>query len=70
MFSMIIVRVGLSVAWQNNSQNNSLLTTIQYNRQLATPAQPQSHFIQPIEISVTTATVDESQSSVKIVAID
>ena len=69
MFSMIIVRMGLSVAWQNGSQNSSFLTTLQYNRQLAMPAQPQSHFIQSIRISITAATVDESQSSAKIVAI-
>ena len=32
---MIIVRMGLSVAWQNGSQNSSSLTTLKYNRQLA-----------------------------------
>jgi len=37
VFSMIIVRMGLSVAWQNNSQKSSFLTT---HLQLATP---QSH---------------------------
>ena len=51
---MIIVRMGLSVAWQNDSQNSSFLTTIQYNRQLAIPAR------------ITTITVDESQSTAKI----
>ena len=70
VFSMIIVRMGLSVAWQNGSQNSSFLTTLQYNRQLAMPAQPQSQFIQSIRISITAATVDESQSSAKIVAIE
>ena len=54
VFSMIIVRVGLSVAWQNNTQNSSSLTTLQFNRQLATPAR------------ITTITVDESQSTAKI----
>ena len=69
VFSMIIVRMVLSVAWQNGIQNSSFLTTIQYNRQLAMSAQPQGHFIQSIRISITAATVDESQSSAKIVAI-
>ena len=55
VFSMIIVRMGLSVAWQNNTQNSSSLTTLQFNRQLATPAR---------------ITVDESQSTAKIVAIN
>ena len=55
---MIIVRMGLSVAWQNDSQNSSFLTTLQFNQQLETPAR------------ITTVTVDESQSTVKIVAIN
>ena len=58
VFSMIIVRVGLSVAWQNNTQNSSSLTTLQFNQQPATPAR------------ITTVTVDESQSTAKIVAIN
>ena len=53
MFSMIIVRMGLSVAWQNGSQNRSFLTTLQYNEQPEMPAQPQSQSI----------TVDKSQST-------
>ena len=50
---MIIVRMGLSVAWQNGSQNRSFLTTLQYNEQPEMPAQPQSQSI----------TVDKSQST-------
>ena len=63
MFSMIIVRMGLSVAWRDDSQNSSFLTTIQYNRQLTTPAQPQSRFMQSIGMSISITTVDESQST-------
>ena len=54
---MIIVRMGLSVAWQNDSQDSSFLTTIQYDRQMETPAR------------IAAITVDESQSTAKIVGI-
>ena len=57
---MIIVRMGLSLAWQNDTQNSSLLTTFRYNRQLAASDQPQSHFMESIGIGNTTTTVDES----------
>jgi len=66
VFSMIIVRMGLSMAWQNSSQSRSSLTTLRYNRQLATPPQPQSHFMHSIGMNMTTTTVDESQSMGKI----
>ena len=66
MFSMIIVRMGLSMAWQNSSQSRSSLTTLRYNRQLATPPQPQNHFMHSIGMNMTTTTVDESQSMGKI----
>ena len=56
---MIIVRMGLSVAWQNDSQNRSFLTTLRFDRQLVA-AQPQS---QSIRINISTTTVDESQST-------
>ena len=60
---MIIVRMGLSVAWENSSQNSSFLTTFQYIQQLATPAQPQSRFMQSIGMNITITTVDESRST-------
>ena len=64
---MIIVRMGLSLAWQNDSQNRSSLTqSLQLNRQLAALAQPQSHFVQSIRIDLSTTSVDESQSTAKI----
>ena len=70
MFSMIIVRMGLSVAWQADSQNRSSLTpSLQSSRQLAAPAQPQSHLLQSIRIDISTIIVDESQSTEKIEAI-
>ena len=61
MFSMIFVRMGLSLAWQNGSQNGSFLTTLRCNRPLAAPDQPHSHFMQPVRVNITTS-VDESQS--------
>ena len=59
---MIIVQMGLSLAWQNDSQNSSFLTTLRYDRQLAMSAKPQSHFMQSIVMNITTTTLDESQS--------
>ena len=56
---MIIVRMGLSVAWQNDSQNRSFLTTLRFDRQLVA-AQPQS---QSIRMNIGATTVDESQST-------
>jgi len=61
VFSMIFVRMGLSLAWQNGSQNSSFLTTLRCNRPPATLDQPQSHFMQPVRVNITTS-VDESQS--------
>ena len=61
MFSMIVVRMGLSLAWQNGSQNGSFLTTLRCNRQPVAPDPPQSHFMQPVKVNITTS-VDESQS--------
>ena len=61
MFSMIFVRMGLSLAWQNGSQNSSFLTTLRCNRPLAAPDPPQSHFMRPVRVNITTS-VDESQS--------
>ena len=58
---MIFVRMGLSLAWQNGSQNGSFLTTLRCNRPLAAPDQPHSHFVQPVRVNITTS-VDESQS--------
>ena len=61
MFSMIFVRMGLSLAWQNGSQNDSFLMTLRCNRQPVAPDQPHSHFMQPVRVNITTS-VDESQS--------
>ena len=61
MFSMIFVRMGLSLAWKNGNQNGSFLTTLRCNRPLVAPDPPQSHFIQPVRVNITTS-VDESQS--------
>ena len=62
MFSMIVVRMGLSLAWQNSSQNDSSLTTLRCNRQPMAPDPPQSHFMQQVlRVNITTS-VDESQS--------
>ena len=61
MFSMIFVRMGLSLALQNGSQNGSFLTTLRCNRPLAAPDPPQSHFMRPVRVNITTS-VDESQS--------
>ena len=61
MFSMIFVRMGLSLAWQNGSQNDFFLTTLRCNRPLAAPDPPQSHFMLPVRLNITTS-VDESQS--------
>ena len=61
MFSMIFVRMGLSLAWQNGSQKGSFLTTLRCNRPFAAPDQPHSHFMQPVRVNITTS-VDESQS--------
>ena len=58
---MIFVRMGLSLAWQNGSQNGSFLTTLRCNRQPMAPDPPQSHFMQPVRVNITTS-VDESQS--------
>ena len=58
---MILVRMGLSLAWQNGSQNGSFLTTLRCNRQPVAPDQPHSHFMQPVRVNITTS-VDESQS--------
>ena len=64
---MIIVRMGLSLAWQNDSQNRSSLTpSLQFNRQLAAP---QSDLVQSIRMNLSSTTVDESQSTPKIEAI-
>ena len=60
---MIIVRMGLSVAWQNDSQNRSFLTTLPYNEQPTMPAQPHSNFMQAIGMGNTITTFDESQST-------
>ena len=61
MFSMIFVRMGFSLAWQNGSQNGSFLTTLRCNRQPVAPDPPHSHFMQPVRVNITTS-VDESQS--------
>ena len=58
---MIFVWMGLSLAWQNGSQNSSFLTTLRCNRPLAAPDPPQSHFMLPVRVNITTS-VDESQS--------
>ena len=55
---MIIVRMGLFVAWKNDSQNHSSLT-LRFDRQLAA-TQPQS---QPVRMNISATTVDESQST-------
>ena len=58
---MIFVRIGLSLAWKNGSQNGSFLTTLRCNRQPVALDPPQSHFMQPVRVNITTS-VDESQS--------
>ena len=56
---MIIVRMGLFVAWQNDSQNRSFLTSLRFDRQMAA-AQPQG---QSIIMNISTTADDESQST-------
>ena len=55
---MIIVRMGLSVAWQDDNHNRSSLT-LRFDRQLAV-TQPQS---QSVRTNMSATTVDESQST-------